>query len=177
MRTYIRLPLLLILTSCATLGTKINLGWPINPDSINRIGFVTSKSKFQDTIVNSFTDSVFIETLKDQLGKSTGKEIIYLGETKPYFKNTDSIISKNKIDAVIRCEIYLTQMLTLDNSKRFNCIVRTHLFKIIDKALIVETYFNTNTGKTYLRHPLLETAIRDGTIGAIRPLEKLFTTK
>ena len=166
--------IMFFLASCASLGTKTKTNKSIKTSSIKTIGVVTIKSTFPDEKVNEVTDSLFLSLLLVQLKAVTGKEIKYLGETAEFLKQSDEMMTGNNVDAIIECEIYLTEMATWDKSKRFNSRVRTQMFKIPEKIFIAKTDFNTIMGKSYMRHPLLEVAIKDGVAGAIQPLEKVF---
>lgn len=165
---------LLFVCSCASLGTKTKTNSSIDVSSIKTIGVVTTRSTFPDEKVNRITDSLFLSLIVSQLQTATGKEIKYLGETNAFLKQPQESLNESNVDAVVQCEIYLVQMVTLDKSKRFNSRVRTQMFKLPEKVFIAETDFNTTMGKSYGRHPLLDVAIKDGVTGAVRPLQKVF---
>ena len=165
---------LLLATSCASLGTRTKTNKAIDAASIKTIGVIVSRSTFPDQKVNETTDSLFVKLLINQLHAATGKEIKYLGETNEFLKQSEKLLKKNNVDAVIQCEIYLKQMMALDKSKRFNSRVRMQMFKTSENIFVAETEFNTTIGKSYGRHPLLDIAIRDGVVGAVKPLENFF---
>jgi hypothetical protein len=160
--------------SCAPLGTRTKNFNSIEKSSINEIAIVISEINWLDKNFGKYVDSLFINNLISSIELKLNVKATYVGFADGIIIQRDKFLNENpNFDAIIHCEIELMGMLTLDNSNRYNSRVRTQLFKIPEKALIAQTNFNTNLGKSYWRHPLLELAIRDGVDGAIIPYNKV----
>ena len=164
----------LIYYSCAPLGTKTKNYNTVEKESINEIAVVISEVNWKDKGFGREVDSLFISNLITSIEQNLNVKAEFVGYADNVINNRDKFLSENEnFEAIIHCEIELVGMLTLDKSNRYNSRVRTQLFKIPEQLLIAQTSFNTNLGKSYARHPLLDVAIRDGVIGAIKPYNKI----
>lgn len=173
MKNILLFVLFVCLVSCAPLGTSYKSYNEVDSNTINKIGIVITKVEYRDPEFGKAVESMFVENLKSSLSSVLGKEAIYLGYADDVMAKGEDYMKDQPVGAIIHCEIDINGMLTLDNSNRYNTTVRTQLFKVPEKVLIADSKFNTNLGKSYARHPLLEVAIKDGVEGAIKPLGKI----
>jgi hypothetical protein len=136
---------------------------------------VITNNIYKDAKLGKYIDSLFINVLETEVAKIFKCKVKYIGQTDELLRNVDMYTSKDSgFDAILECSINPYIMSTFTEPYRYNASVRTILLKTPEKNLIAKTKFNTNFGKSYWRHPILEVAIRDGVIGAIRPYSRLF---
>lgn len=173
MKKILLFALFICFVSCAPLGTSYKSYNAVDANTINKIGIIITKVDYSDAQFGEAVENMFVEDLKASLTDVLGKETVYLGYANDVLDKGEDYMKDQPVDAIIHCEIAIKGMLTLDNSNRYNTIVRTQLFKVPEKILIADSKFNTNLGKSYARHPLLEEAIKDGVAGAIKPLGKI----
>jgi hypothetical protein len=173
MKKILLFALFICFVSCAPLGTSYKSYNEVDFSTINKIGIIITKVDYRDAKFGEAVESMFVENLKTSLSNVHGKETVFLGYANEVMDKGEDYMKDQPVDAIIHCEIDINGMLTLDNSNRYNTTVRTQLFKVPEKVLIADSKFNTNLGKSYARHPLLEEAIKDGVEGAIKPLGKI----
>lgn len=168
---YLIIFLIATIISCAPLGTSTHL-YRNTKVQANKIGYYTFKLNYPDKLLERRTDSIFNQNLNRGIKDLTGIAPEFLG-----YLLSDSDFERIKNtnhdhDLIIVSQLQLTEMFNLSATRRFNATVRTFLIETESNTPIVETRFKTNMGKSYWRHPILETAIRDGVNGAIRPYRK-----
>jgi hypothetical protein len=170
-KLYLIIFLVATFVSCAPLGTSTNL-YQYTSIKAKKIGFYTFELDYPDKLLELKTDSIFKQNLIKEIQELTGLVPEFLG-----YLSSDSDFERVKstnhdYELILVSQLQLTEMFNLGATRRFNTTIRTFLIEEKSKAPIIETKFNTNMGKTYWRHPVLETAIRDGVNGAIRPYRK-----
>lgn len=172
------LAILLTVISCAPLGTKFKKYQKSENLEIKTIGLVITNNIYNDQKFGKYVDSLFISHLKTEIKNVFKCEVLYIGQTDELLKNTDKYTSKESgFDAILECSINPYLMSTFSEPFRYNASVRTILLKTPEKNILAKSKFNTNFGKSYWRHPILEVAIKDGVFGALKPYSRLLKQK
>jgi hypothetical protein len=142
------------------------------------MGFLIEDLRVGKSAYKRRIDSLFVETLMQQLTQNSGREVYFLGRLGNHVITTerlDSIARRNpRQDALVFCDIRLLSNDSLPNSRYANARVRLLLVKNPEQQLFARTSFNTRLGRSYWLNPTLPQALQDAVHGACRPLARYF---
>lgn len=173
----------LILSSCASLGTKTIYKKEIKL-SLNKIGF--TKLEADSLVLNYFpkTDSVFNKTFIESFKSSTVNEITEL-KNKLTYENTDpkavkNICAENNLDGLIVSKIkfiHVTYYVSIvPVAKNWDAEIEMKLFDKDGRIILITSHNNTK-GNSYILPPSALKSTRDCTKGNIKRIIKELALK
>lgn len=163
------------LSACATLGTKSNLSAAVQPNTFQYVGLTITKQHSPDAQFNQRVDSLLVREFRMQLALIPEVRVAFLGDADALLSQPAGLQGASAIySALVHVEITLSYNGALAHENGYNSWVRLQAFKLPEKQLLGDSYFNTQMGKVYTSKPTLEQSVHDGVVGALRPwLQKL----
>ena len=163
------LMLLLALSGCAAFGTRSNLTAEVAPGAVRQVALVITRQATNHAPYNKTIDSLFIKEIITQLSAS-GAAVAFVGGAEELLADEAAFRRLGqRYDAVLHAEINLKGDGRFSYNSGCNSWVRMQAFRISEKKLLGESYFNTLMGKSYWVSPDLYDSIHDGVAGALRP--------